>query len=195
MHDDESPALAARWGEPARHHAALRVAPPFFDIFAPAGHVGPTARAEVIFLVPRPGGILLHTKAHYPPGCFRLLTGTIERGESVASAIEREPLEELGIALPVRRYVARIEYALDGGALTHHWASHLFLLDYSEAPLAFGPDEEIAATRVVPLAALDAVADALEAMPDVGGWRDWGRYRAVAHRLAARLVADDEVVG
>lgn len=194
MHESELPALAARWGAPARRHTALSVAPPFFAFFTAADHVGPTARAEVLFLAPRPGGLLLHRKAPYPPDCFRLLTGTIERGESVAAAIEREPLEELGLPLAVRRYVARVDYTLDGLGLRHEWASHIFLLEHSAAPLTFAPDDEILEVRVAPLTALRAIAERLEALPDEGGWREWGRYRAVAHRLVAELVHPDELL-
>lgn len=185
---DEQP-----WGTPHRHAVTLAVGSPFFAHFGVRDMTGPTQRREVIFIAPRPGGVLLHSKRHYPTGTFRLMSGTIEPGESVAAAIAREPEEELGLTLAVRRYVAQIDLALIGGGWMHPWESHLFLLSYSDAPLGPSLDDEIAATRVVPVDRLGAIADALDLLPNPDGWRDWGRYRAIAHRLAQQLVTPDEL--
>ena len=57
-------------------------------------------RAEVVLILPRPGGrLVLITKPDYPGGVYRLPTGGIDPGEFVLAAASREALEESGLAI------------------------------------------------------------------------------------------------
>jgi hypothetical protein len=66
----------------------------------------------------------------------------------------------------------------------------VFLLDELGGTLAARDDgERIGAFREVEVAELPALADTLAHAPDTidreigGSWRDWGRFRAVVHRV------------
>src|SRR3954447_11197826 len=68
-------------------------------------------RSEVAMAIRRPsGGILLQTKAFYPPATFRLPTGGIKDGEDVEHALLREVHEESTLAVDVDRVIAVIEH-------------------------------------------------------------------------------------
>jgi 8-oxo-dGTP pyrophosphatase MutT (NUDIX family) len=192
----EVAALAARYGAPRRVSATL-ASPPF----SPFGK--PDRYGEVCMVVRRPNGRLLTAiKTFYPPGAFRLLTGGIAHGEPIVAALLRETQEETGLEVAVRRFLALITYRLQveravapgpGCALhTAHldFVTFAFLLDEVGGALGAHDDaERIAAYREVAVAELPAVAAALEQAPDErhpdieGSWRDWGRFRAVVHRV------------
>lgn len=181
--------LARRYGEPLRVCARIRDA--FFDPIKRPDRYG-----EVCMVVRRPSGkLLLTTKDFYPRGAFRLPTGGIAHGESVIDALLREAQEETGLTLVVRRFLAWIDYLGEAGddAIFHTFA---FLLDESGGTLgSLDPHERIAEYREADPSELDAVADQLDAiasMPSediVGDWADWGRFRAVVHRVVARALA------
>jgi 8-oxo-dGTP pyrophosphatase MutT (NUDIX family) len=186
--EQEIAEMAAEWGTPARHHVMLSVGPDFWMPWQEKWH---TRRGEVMFLLPRPGGLLLHRKAHYPPDAWRLLTGGIELGEPVRETIAREPMEEVGLALPVRRYIALLSCEVESEGQTYPWATHIFLLPFSDAPLQPSYDDEIEETITLPLSALPAAAHRLETLPPP--WNDWGRFRALAHYLVAQHLQPEEL--
>lgn len=179
----EIAALAAQYGPPRRVQAALANAQ--FEPLIMDDRYG-----EVCMVVRRPSGALITAiKTFYPPGAFRLLTGGIHHGEPIADALARELAEETGLDVAVRRFLAVIEYALpDAGR--HPFATFAFLVDELGGMLAVSdPDERVAAFRDLAPAELPALADTLDAMPaafsaDIrGSWADWGRFRAVTHRV------------
>jgi 8-oxo-dGTP pyrophosphatase MutT (NUDIX family) len=178
LDEAEINALAARYGVPETVRVQIDVGTEFWR---PWENKWPWRRGEVMFLLPRPGGLLLHRKATYPADAWRLLTGGIELDESVAEALEREPVEEVGLLLPVEQYVGIVGYDVICEGRHFPFATHVFLMGFSDAPLHPSHDEEIADTRVVPPATLPAVARALESLQS-NRWRDWGRFRAIAHR-------------
>lgn len=181
--------MAARWGTPIRQDIMLNVEPEFWYSWEEGKWQ--QRRGEVMFLLPRPGGLLLHRKPDYPKDGWRLLTGGIELGEGVDEAIAREPVEEVGLALGVRRYVAIVSYEIRCEGASYPWATHIFLLPYSDEALQPSHDDEIEETMVVPLTRMNAVADKLERL--ASPWRDWGRFRAVAHRIVQRYVKPEEI--
>jgi len=70
------------------------------------------------------------------------------------------------------------------------FATFAFLLDEMGGTLAAqDDDEQIGAFREVEIAELPAMAHSLEQVPAIvdrrieGSWRDWGRFRAVVHRV------------
>jgi 8-oxo-dGTP pyrophosphatase MutT (NUDIX family) len=188
--------LAARYGPPRRVAVEL-VGEPFSPLVLSDRY------GEVCMVVRRPNGKLITAiKTFYPAGAFRLLTGGVSHGEPIAEALEREIAEETSLAVVVRRFLAVIEYypqgMRDGGGKlaesptldSYPFATFAFLLDEIGGTLAARDDaERIGAFREVAVAELPALAETLEQVPDrvdreiEGSWRDWGRFRAVVHRV------------
>ncbi len=188
--ETEIKGLSQRYGIPQRYHADIAVDAGFW---VPWEGKWASRRGEVMFLLPRPGGLLLHRKQHYPPQGWRLLTGGIDTDESVSEALQREVVEEVGLVLPVRRYVGVIDYTLDYEEETFAFVTHIFLMGYSDAPLQPSHDDEISAVTTVSLRGLSDVADRLDHLTDPD-WRSWGAFRAVAHRRVAEWVGGDEMM-
>jgi NAD+ diphosphatase len=176
----EIAALAARYGAPRRMVVELEGPP--FDPVGQSDRYG-----EVCMVVRRPNGRLLTAiKTFYPPGAFRLLTGGVSHGESIGDALLREVAEETGLDVDVRRFLAVIEYR----HREQHFATFAFLLDETGGTLgAVDEGEQIAAFREVAVDELPLLAETLAQAPDrydaeiAGRWRDWGRFRAVVHRV------------
>jgi ADP-ribose pyrophosphatase YjhB (NUDIX family) len=202
----EVAALASRFGAPRRVDLALTGAP--FDPLIKADRFG-----EVCMVLRRPNGRLLTaSKTYYPPGVFRLLTGGVGHGEPIERALLREVDEETSLHVAVRRFLAVIEYRLDGdsglraGSLgprantttpsPYHFVTFAFLLDEIGGVLEVrDPEERVAAFREVGVDELPLLADTLDRAGDEfdpeisGSWADWGRFRAVAHRLVYAALA------
>lgn len=176
--------LAARFGKPRRVEVVIR---PFFD---PVQR--PDRFAEVCMVIRRRNGkVPLGIKTFYPRGAHRLPTGGIHHGEPILDALRRETEEETGLETEVKRFLAWISYrsvsAPQGPPLFHTFA---FLLD--EVGGAFETsdlEEQIEEWIEVDPPALGGVADRLERIAsapsdEIGGdWADWGRFRAVVHRV------------
>lgn len=181
--------LGARFGEPRRLEVTIR---PFFD---PVQR--PDRFAEVCMVIRRRSGkVPLSIKTFYPRGAHRLPTGGIHHGERIFDALRRETEEETGLETEVKRFLAWITYrsalALEGPPLFHTFA---FLLDEVGGTFHTSDlEEQIEEWIEVDPAALGEVADRLEAIEtshseDVGGdWADWGRFRAVVHRVVAEAL-------
>ena len=145
--------------------------------------------AEVCMVVQAaPAQVFTMTKEFYPPGCYRLPTGGMRRHERVLAALRRESLEEFGQALMVRRFLAAVAYRRDTARPAFY--TFAFLLDGSaEPPRPRDRGERITGFCPIRVDQLPPVADALDGLPvtpsaDVDvPWRDWGRFRAVIHRV------------
>jgi len=191
--DQEVAELASRYGEPRRVDATINDG--FFDPIHNPDRVG-----EVCMIVRRPNRkVLLSIKTFYPRGAYRLPTGGIHHGEGIFDALVRETLEETGLETTIRRFLAAIAYrprsSPDGPPIFHTFA---FLLDEVGGMLeARDREERIEEYREVDPAELPAVADGLERVTsmhsvDIGGdWADWGRFRAVAHRVVHEALAKE----
>jgi NAD+ diphosphatase len=185
--------LAARYGTPARVAAELTPWWPF-DPLDRNDRYG-----EVCMVIRRKSGRLLTAiKTYYPPGCYRLLTGGVGHGEAIFDALLREVDEETGLQVVVRRFLAAVEYrytAQEGGQVGS-FATFAFLLDEVGGVLEVrDPHERVADFREITVEELPALADHLSAQPDrvdpaIGGsWGDWGRFRAVIHRVVHAALA------
>lgn len=178
----EIAALAAQHGSPRRVVAEL-VGAPFDPI------VMPDRYGEVCMVIRRPNGRLITAiKTFYPPGAFRLLTGGVHHGEQIGDALLREVAEETGLEVAVRQFLAVIEYQLAG--YPRGFATFAFLLDELGGTLAAQDESErIGAFRELAVEELPELAALLDRAPDQvdpqisGSWRDWGRFRAVVHRV------------
>lgn len=132
---------------------------------------------------------LVHTKQFYPAGAFRLISGGIEPGEDVLAAVEREALEETGLTITIVRFLALVRYQFVRGIERRDFSSYVFLAQSSGGVV--GPTdsrEAISGFREVTTEGLLELAQELEALP--AEWSDWGRFRAIAHRLAYEALHD-----
>ena len=190
----------ANWGTPRREAVDLRVA----SLFS-AAEARPERVAEVVFVIRRPNGrLLLQTKAFYPPGAYRLPSGSITAGEPVLAALWREVAEETSLQVTLLRFLAVISYGIvtpeseSAGPLTRTFTSYVFLLQETGGELCTADeDERVAGFREVETSELPGVADRLEALaasadPRLRSWGDWGRFRAVAHRLVWEILRTEE---
>src|SRR5438045_4001889 len=117
--------------------------------FDPVGN--PSRFAEVCMVVRRPTGeVLLSIKTFYPRGAYRLPTGGIDRDEPILDALLRETLEETGLRVDVRRFLAALTYR-DGSGGPPVFHTFAFLLDDpSGAPvIALDEHEQIESYREV----------------------------------------------
>jgi ADP-ribose pyrophosphatase YjhB (NUDIX family) len=182
--------LEGRLGEPIRFDAVIDDG--FFDPIRKPDRVG-----EVCMVIRRKNAkLLLAIKTFYPRGAYRLPTGGIGPGESIGDALERETKEETGLDTRTRRFLALISYrprASPGGAPIFH--TFAFLLDETGGTLGtLDAAERIEDFVEIDRVELPAVADRLERVTsahsaDIGGdWADWGRFRAVVHRVVHRAL-------
>lgn len=139
----------------------------------------------------RNGKVLLCIKSFYPRGAYRLPTGGIHHGERILNALSRETTEETGLETAVRRFLAAIAYR-DASAPSDPPIFHTFafLLDEVGGTLETrDAAEQIEEWIEVAPSSLGAVAHRLERVTsahseEIGGkWSDWGRFRAVVHRV------------
>jgi ADP-ribose pyrophosphatase YjhB (NUDIX family) len=143
-------------------------------------------RSEVAMAIRRPsGGILLQTKAFYPPGCFRLPTGGIKDGEDVEHALLREVHEESNLDVEIERLVAVIDHSAP--AARAPFRSYVFLLRETGGTLKVNdPDERISGWDARDAAGLTRAVHELRNLD--GTWRRWGQFRAVALEVLTSAV-------
>jgi 8-oxo-dGTP pyrophosphatase MutT (NUDIX family) len=182
---DELEQLAQRYGRPLVSDVDLDV----HSMFDPLNR---TDRfGEVCMVVRRPDGKLLTMKKTlYPPGVYRLLTGGINHGEHVLDALLRETYEETGLEVSITRFLAAVAYHIGSTDTVPVFYTFAFLLDEVSGSLGVVDEKErVEAFREVKPADLSTMADYLDGMGtdysgEIGGyWRDWGRFRAVIHRM------------
>ena len=180
-------ALAARYGMPARQRCRLEVADETFAVWAATRQQ--KCGEAVLFILRRNGNLILHTKTFYPPGVYRVPSGGIQCGEALLDAVQRETHEETSLTVAVERFLTVIEFEFRCADRRLLLQSFLFLLKETGGELKVGDaNERISGFTEVPPSELDTVASRLENVP--AKWRDWGRFRAFPHRLAATLLRD-----
>jgi NAD+ diphosphatase len=202
IEETELAGLEAALGPPQRESVTLRVAGMFSAVES-----RPERVAEVVFAIRRPNGrLLLQTKAFYPPGAYRLPSGSITAGEPVLAALWREVAEETSLPVRLLRFLAVVSYVIvtpeddpDGPpASTFTFTSYIFLLQETGGELrTVDENEGVTGFREVEAWELPGVADQLEALAtssdaEMRSWGDWGRFRAVAHRLVWEILRTEE---
>lgn len=147
--------------------------------------------AEVVFALQRPSGrFLVHTKAFYPDGVYRLLSGGIKPGEDLIVAVAREALEETSLGVCIRRFLAIEHHHFGWEMELVSFASCVFWVVQGPGAVVNGDErEEITGFREVDLCDMERLARQLESLS--GEWADWGRFRATAHRLVAEVLPDE----
>ena len=145
---------------------------------------------EVCMVIRRRNGHLLTmTKTTYPPNAYRLPTGGINLVESVIDALLRETQEETGLQVNVERFLTAVAYRILGQDYPSFYTFAFLLEEVGGTLGVIDEDEQIEDFREVPPEALLAVAENLEQVTTNysqnidGYWRDWGRFRAIIHRL------------
>lgn len=145
---------------------------------------------EAIYVMRLPRGeTLLHTKADYPPGVFRLPGGGLARGESPVAGAIREALEETGIATQPVALLAYANMRLRHASGILVMPNYVFLLEPIDFPGEPMPSAEEGITQWlrVPWRDLELTAKTLSSLE--GTWRPWGVYRAIPHILAYRAIS------
>ena len=147
-------------------------------------------RTEVVLVLPRPGNrVLLITKPFYPEGTFRMPSGGVKPGESPEEAFTREAMEETGLEVRPERKLAVVTFRFTAGSESIIITSHVFLGPLtSDPPHAIDEAEDISSYREAEVSDIPGIARHLASIE--GKWRDWGRFRAPAHEVAADYLCD-----
>ena len=137
--------------------------------------------AEVVLVVPLPDGkVLLHTKSFYPSGVYRLPTGKMLPDEGPDDAFYREFIEEIGLEGKIDHLLGIIKTILKADNESIEFTSYVYLAEeLTQEPNPQDGEEQITGFKGVPVQDLKTVAENLRKLP--GRWRDWGRFRAIAH--------------
>lgn len=145
-------------------------------------------RGEIILVVPRATNqTLLHRKPHYPDEVYRLPTGGIHHGETADDAARRETYEEIGFHPASLRLLGVLENVFELRDKKLYYPSFVFRTEwFGGTPQPTDATELISDFADADALELQVTAQFLESLP--GQWREWGKFRAAAHRwLASRL--------
>jgi ADP-ribose pyrophosphatase YjhB (NUDIX family) len=147
-------------------------------------------RGEVVFAIRGPGGgTLVHRKAFYAEGIFRLPSGGINHGEPVLQALRREVREETGLAIAASHFLGVQDCRMRYNGFSVRFVSYIFHIHRTVGQLRIGPGENITEFREVSAGGLAEIAELLRREPPP--WSGWGRWRALAHdRVHRHLVQD-----
>jgi 8-oxo-dGTP pyrophosphatase MutT (NUDIX family) len=169
-------------GEPVREE----LSPDLEDPGVARGQLPRRRQAEVLMALPRPQGLLFHTKPFYPAGVLRLLTGGVHPGEPILEAARREVREETGLPLEPTRFLFHAVRRLrrEGEWRRFHTLAFLYPLS-SDPPTPIDGEEEISEFRDVPWEEIPELARRLDALQPP--WDSWGAFRAGPHHLLLRL--------
>jgi ADP-ribose pyrophosphatase YjhB (NUDIX family) len=182
--ESEVAAIAALHGQPLRRQIECEIGE---ELFVNRFMRASDRRGEVVLVIERSsGGLLLHRKAHYAAEHFRLPTGGVNLAEPVLSAALRETVEETGLQVAVQRFMAVIDYPLRFDAIRLPFVSYLFHLRETGGQLSLDGGEVEALRECAP-SELPAIAAVLRSIPGQRGY--WGRWRALAHEVAAEAWA------
>lgn len=173
------------FGQPAYRRIVREISADGYHWWTKAAH---KRYGEVVLFVRRPNGkLLLHTKETYPEHTWRLPSGTLRKGESLLTGLQREAKEETGLDLAVERFLAVVEYEFRFRDSAIPFLSYCFLLQELGGQLQVqDPSEGISGFMEASVEDLLGVAVKLESLP--GKRADWGQFRAYAHRLGHELL-------
>jgi len=175
--------LTTRYGAPLRRRYVLGVSEESYKFWRKSKR-----RAEVVLFIRRTNGnLLLHTKDFYPKGAFRVPSGGIHKREALLDAVHREAFEETGLQVAVERFLAVVQFDFCWQERIVSLSSYLFWLREVGGHLDVqDKHERITAFREVAACGLESIASHLENLPPA--WREWGKFRAIPHRLAAMVL-------
>jgi 8-oxo-dGTP pyrophosphatase MutT (NUDIX family) len=132
--------------------------------------------------------VWLHTKAFYPNGIYRLLTGGLNPGEAPYNALQREVKEETGFEVDIDRCLAIITYTFFDSEGELPFVSYVFLTTSTNgSPSPTDSGELISDFKAISVDRLTEVAGQLRAIK--GDFADWGKFRAIAHDVTHNCLA------
>lgn len=179
LYDDQEPLLIEQVGK-ARYLAHLPDMD-YLNLLASHRH------GEVAMVIQRaPGWVLLQTKAHYPPGTFRIPTGTVRKGESAEKTMLRELKEEANLTPGSQRELFRLDYDVEGGR--KGFSTVAYLIEHPQGELMpVDTTERIIAWREAQVSELANVARELRRLePPRQGW---GLFRSAVHQLLGEVLS------
>ena len=151
---------------------------------------------EVCMVVRRPNGhLLMMKKTFYPRDGYRLMTGGIHHEEPILDALLRETHEETGLEVTIKRFLAAVAYRVLAKSDRPIFYTFAFLLEEIDGTLgSLDEDERVEAFREIEPGELKMVAATLDSIPSQndpeieGNWSDWGKFRAIIHRLVGEAL-------
>lgn len=147
-------------------------------------------RGEVVFAVRTPDcDTLVHRKQIYDEGVFRLPTGGIDYGEKVIDALRRELREETGLTLSSAHLLGIQDCDLYHRGRSVRFVSYIFHVHQTSGKLRPDPEEDIVEFRSASREEILAIAESLRRTPPP--YNGWGRWRALAHDLVYRHLAEE----
>lgn len=149
-------------------------------------------KREVLFVpLLRENRTVVHSKFFFPPGVFRLLTGTVEKGEDVDKAAKRELEEETGLKNVKMKKILLIEHNIktkQGSIKFYTWVylvqtekEYLHVLDKSEG---------IKKLKIIKIDELPKISEKLRSLK--GKWKYWGELRAIAHDVVYQFLKENQ---
>ena len=184
---DIKAALSHQFGPFDEHHMRVHATTPgLLRMLEKMASSQNPRRGEVVMVIPNDAGhIWLHAKQQYPTGVYRLMTGGLHLEESPVAALRREVAEETGFLVTIQRCLGVMTYEISGnGYPTQPFVSFIFLTSpASGEPQPTDPAEAIIGFKAVVPAQLDQVTRQLRSI--TGEYKDWGIFRAAAHKIAA----------
>jgi ADP-ribose pyrophosphatase YjhB (NUDIX family) len=145
VHIDEAvlEPVRARFGEPVVLRWEGEVTDPELALIT----YSPGRRHDVTLFVHNGPRLALIRKPHFAPGVWRTPGGGVKAGEDFVAGVEREGLEELGIAVTLERYLVRAEAVFRFADESVPWVTHVFSAVADDGVLAPLDTEEIAEAR------------------------------------------------
>lgn len=176
--------LNEKYGPIDFYHAALTLGDDYFKTQQFVRQHRRNRRGETVMIIRnRQQRILLHTKPFYPASAFRLPTGGIKEVEPVITSLFREIKEETAFNPRFIHLSAIILYTLKNRRSLLPLNSYLFEIEPDgEHPVVLDAAEEISGFEWAPISYFPKIIHKLENLQP-RRWGDWGRFRAVAHRV------------
>ncbi|RPI00218.1 MAG: NUDIX hydrolase [Calditrichaeota bacterium] len=187
--EEELLELADRYGPTNFYLATLTIGDDYFRTWRHSHVYHRNRRGEIVLVIRnRQDRILLHTKPFYPADVYRLPTGGIRERETVISSLYREIYEETSFKPLSIQLCSVVLYHLQNKEDIFPFNSYIFKIEPDgEHPKPVDLAEEISGFEWIPESYLTHVVAKLEGLYPQR-WRDWGKIRAVAHRIVGGMM-------
>ena len=145
---------------------------------------------EVLFIPLFPDNrTVVHSKFFFPRGIFRLLTGTVNKGEDVDKAAKRELEEETGLKKVKMYKVLLIEHNIKTKYGNRKFYTWVYLIPTEKEYLrVLDKSEGIEKLKIIKIDELPKISQKLKSLK--GRWKDWGKLRAVAHDVVYQFLKE-----
>jgi ADP-ribose pyrophosphatase YjhB (NUDIX family) len=183
MHVDEAvlAPVRARYGDPVVLRWDGEVSDPELALIT----YNPGRRHDVTLFVTNGERLALIRKPHFEPGIWRTPGGGVKVDEDFVGGVVREGLEELGVAVELRRYLVRAEAVFRFADTAVPWQTHVFWATTDGDDLAPQDTGEIAEAR---WGTADELAGPIRERLLATGRALW-RYRVALHDAALKALA------